>query len=114
MEELFNSPYGQLVVALFKGKENRANIDAHASSYHKQMWHMVEHGISVKLPSGIIERFNVICILCCDLLYLKDILGKCSTSGDYGCYYCKKRGQYQQKGRMAIGYWNDKCRRERD
>lgn len=85
--DLVNSPYGQVICAIFRGKENRDNIDVHVNLYHQQLVDLLKNGLTLDLTG---ETFNIIPILCADLGYLKEVLGKCSTTSLYGCYYCKK------------------------
>ena len=86
VQELVNSPYGQILSSIFRGKETRKNIDEHVTLYHQQLEELLKEGL--KLDSS--TAYNIIPILCADLGYVKELLGKCSTTSLYGCYYCKK------------------------
>ena len=87
---MLHSPYGQFISSLWGGSENRKNIESHTHDYHMEMKNLLKYGGQFTLPNGESEIFNVIPIVCADLGFIKDILGKCSTAGLYGCYYCKK------------------------
>ena len=86
-----HSPYGQFIVSLWRGKEDYENIKAHTTDYHAEMKMLMMNGADFALPNGKIEKFNILPIICADLGFVKEILGKCATNGKYGCYYCKKK-----------------------
>ena len=90
VEELLHSPYGQFIFSLWRGSENRENLSRHGSKYHQQLESLLLNGAEFTLPNGERERMNVIPIMCADLGYMKEILGKCLSTSKYGCYYCKK------------------------
>ena len=89
VKELLNSPYGQFVCIIYRGKETREDIEKYSRMYHDEITEMLADGADFVNPSGILESFNVIPFLCADLSFLKDLLGKCSCTSMYGCLFCK-------------------------
>ena len=90
VEELLQSPYGQIMSSLWRGCENRENLIRHGSKFHHQLKGLLINGAEFTLPNGEREEMNVIPIMCADLGYMKEILGKCLSTCKYDCYYCKK------------------------
>ena len=88
---LLNSPYGQFVTGIFRGSENRENLKVHCRPSFEELDHILKNGIEVNLPNGITETFNVVVFFIADLGMVKEIIGKCSTTGTYGCYQCTKK-----------------------
>ena len=89
-KSMLHSPYGQFLSSLWRGNESYENISLHTKAYHQEMKFLLMNGGEFELPNGDHEVFNVVPILCADLGFTKHILGKCSCTGLYGCYYCKK------------------------
>ena len=89
VEELLHSPYGQFISSLWSGCEKRENLIKHDSKFHHQLKGLLINGAEFTLPNGERESMNVIPIMCADLGYMKEILGKCLSTSKYGCYYCK-------------------------
>ena len=87
---MLHSPYGQFISSLWRGKDHRALILSHSRKYHSDMKELLLGGAEFQLPNGDKESFNVIPILCADLIFVMAILGKCASNGTYGCYYCDK------------------------
>ena len=90
VEELLHSPYGQFISFLWRGCEHRENLIRHGSKFYHQLKGLLINGAELTLPNGEREEMNVIPIMCADLGYMKEILGKCLSTSKYGCYYCKK------------------------
>ena len=82
--ELLHSPYGQFVASLFRGSESRENLDIHGKLHYNEIKNLLFNGFEF---DG--EKFNVVPFLCADLSFVKEILGKCSCTSLYGCFYCK-------------------------
>lgn len=89
VKELLHSPYGQFISCIFRGSESRGNLQTHTEKHYQDMKSLIRDGKYFKCPNGNMERMNVIGIMCADLGFFKEILGKCGTTGLYGCYYCK-------------------------
>lgn len=49
------------------------------------------NGISIPTTDGGVELFNVLPIMCADLSFVKEVIGKCSSTSRYGCFYCKRQ-----------------------
>ena len=45
---------------------------------------------TLKNPSGEHISVNIVLIICADLSYVKYLIGKCSSTSTFGCFYCKK------------------------
>ena len=90
VNELLHSPYGQFVSTIYRGKETRESIEQHTHVYHNEVKEMLINGGDFITPSGSCEPFNIIPFLCADLSFLKDLLGRCSCTSLYGCFFCKK------------------------
>ena len=103
--DLLNSPYGQILSSLWRGKETRQNLQQHTLWYHSQVYDLLLNGAHFTLPSGNVEKFNVIPIVCADLGFIKELLGKCSSTGTYGCYYCKKPKKKWAEKKMIPEQW---------
>ena len=87
--DLLNSPYGQFVISLWRGSENRENLLNHLSGHFKELEEIVHSGLEIFVDAKL-ETFNVVVILCTDLGLLDKLLGKCGTTSKYGCYWCCK------------------------
>ena len=62
--DFVNSPYGQILAAIFRGKETRNSISNHVHSFYEQLSELLEHGLTIALTG---EQLNVIPIMCADL-----------------------------------------------
>ena len=99
LEDLLNSPYGQFVVSLWRGSENRNNLKLHLTGHFQELEYLVQSGLEISV-NGTTETFNVVVILCTDLGLLDKLLGKCGKTSKYGCYWCCK----------PIKNWSDNAR----
>ena len=88
---LIHSPYGQFATSLYRGSENRKVLECHGKAHFDEFCTLIHDGIELSLPDGSQEHFNVIVLLVTDLGYIKEVIGKCSSTGYYGCYHCTKR-----------------------
>ena len=82
--ELLHSPYGQFIASLFRGSESRENLNTHGKAHYAEVKDLLINGYNF---NG--EKFNVVPFLCADLSFVKEILGKCSCTSLYGCFFCK-------------------------
>ena len=87
---ILNSPYGQFTTIIYRGGESRKTLQNHCSDAFIELEKMVRYGIEIILPNGTLERFNVVVFFVADLGFMKELCGKCSSVGTYGCYRCKK------------------------
>ena len=87
---LLHSPYGQFLSSLWRGSESRLNIEIHVAEHYAEIKQLLLHGISITNEKGETEKFNVLPIMCADLSFVKEVLGKCSSTSLYGCFYCKR------------------------
>lgn len=83
--EMLHSPYGQFVASLFRGSESRENVDIHTQSHYTEIKKLLSDGIIIDN-----EKFNVLPTMCADLCFVKEIVGKCSCTSIFGCFFCKK------------------------
>lgn len=83
---MLHSPYGQIIDSLWRGSESRLNIEIHTKEHFESVKNLLNQGITIGE-----ETFNVLPILCADLSFVKEIVGKCSSTSLYGCLYCKKK-----------------------
>ena len=56
----------------------------------------------LELINGAQEHFNIVIFLVADLGYIKDIIGKCSSTALYGCYHCIKNIQDWHAGVLNL------------
>ena len=70
---MLNSPYGQFLSSLWKGKYSRLQI-LPSDKYHRDMKNLLLNGAEFELPDGQVEQFNVVPILCADLMFVMAIL----------------------------------------
>jgi len=85
---LLHSPYGQFLSSLWRGSESRINVDLHTKEFFNKVTNLVKEGIEVKHKNGFEFVFAT---FCADLGFVKEVLGKCSSTSLYGCFYCKKK-----------------------
>ena len=83
--DMLHSPYGQFVASLFRGSESRSNVDIHTLTHYAEVKELLTKGIMI-----VGEKFNVIPTICADLCFVKEILGKCSSTSLHVCFFCKK------------------------
>ena len=88
-KDTLHSPYAQLISSLWRGAESRLNIEIHTAEHYTEVKNLLMKGLEVTLK-GKNEYFNVIPIICADLSFVKEVLGKCSSTSMFGCLYCKK------------------------
>ena len=62
--DFVNSPYGQILAAIFRGKETRKSISNHVHSFYEQLSELLEHGLTIASTG---EQLNVLPIMCADL-----------------------------------------------
>lgn len=86
-----NSPYGQFINCLFRGSESRNNLSSHCGDIFSEIDLLVRKGVELQIPNGTNEKFNVVVFFVADLGFVKEICGKCTSTGKYGCYRCKKK-----------------------
>ena len=60
MFKLINSPYGQVITTLWRGKESRMMVKKHVGVHYKVLEDMVRGGVSVKIDEALVS-FNVVC-----------------------------------------------------
>ena len=90
-ESLRHSPYGQFLSSLWRGSESRLNVGIHVTNHYKEIKDLLSNGISIPTTNGDFEHFNVLPIMCADLSFVKEVIGKCSSTSTYGCFYCKRQ-----------------------
>ena len=95
-KETLHSPYAQMISSLWRGSESRINIEIHTAEHYAEVKGLLMNGLKIT-KNGNREHFNVIPILCADLCFVKEVLGKCSCTSMFGCMYCKKN----------IAKWNE-------
>ena len=87
LKDLLSSPYGQIISTLWRGSESRKNFDSHVLAHYKEVKNAVENGVTLHV-NGSDEFFNIVVFLVADLSCVKELLGRCSVSHTYGCFYC--------------------------
>jgi len=90
LQQLITSPSGQFVNGIWRGQEGRAMLEKHLSATYCQMDNCVRNGITVTLPDGRVETFNVVVFYIADYSHKKEVLGRVAVNGKYGCIHCKK------------------------
>lgn len=88
---LLNSPYGQFIMSLFRGSESKDSIELHCKRNFQELDHLLKSGIEITFSEDKIERFNVVIFFVADLGLVKEVIGKCSSTGKFGCYRCVKK-----------------------
>jgi len=84
--EMHHSPYGQFITSLFRGSESRENVETHTKLHYAEVKELLMNRFTLNR-----EKFNVEPFLCADLCIVKEILGKCSCTSLYGCFYSKMK-----------------------
>ena len=87
MADLANNPYGQFITSLWRGAETRNMLKLHASTHYSELSHVVSNGVSL-VVNDCSETFNIVAFLVADLSFIKDIIGQCASTSNYGCYHC--------------------------
>ena len=87
---MIHSPYGQFITSLWRGSESRLNVKIHVSDHYNEIKELLVNGLIVD-KNGSTEKFNVLPIMCADLCFVKEVIGKCSCTSLYGFFYCKKQ-----------------------
>ena len=90
LRQLITSPTGQFVNGLWRGPETRDLIERHMHATFASMEKCVRNGLTVTLPDGTVETFNVVLFYIADYGHKKEVLGRASVSGKFGCPHCKK------------------------
>ena len=101
-KEVSNSPYGQYINCLWRGAENRGNFMIHVKPYFQQLDKVAKDGIDL-LVDGEKEHFNVIVFLIADIGLLEKILGKCTSTSMFGCFWCDQPKNDWTKDKAAQG-----------
>ena len=102
IKELLNSLYGQFTTSIFRGSENCFTLKNHGQAHFDELDNLARNGITVELINGAQEHFNIVIFLVADLGYIKDIIGKCSSTALYGCYHCIKKIQDWHAGVLNL------------
>ena len=89
VQSMVNNPYGQSINGLWRGSENRKELEIHIMKYFKELYDVAVNGIDL-IVDGNIEQFNVVFILVTYIGLLEKLLGKCSSTAKYGCFWCDK------------------------
>ena len=87
---LINSPAGQFLEVVFRGKENRQSIARHTSSIFRELNDLAMNGITLVKPDGSQEEFNVLVFYIADAAHVLNVLGRVNCNAKFGCYLCKK------------------------
>ena len=87
--KMIGSPYGQFINCLYRGNESRAVVEVHCKAYFSELDKVAREGLPI-LVDGVQEHFNVVVFLVADLGLLEKVLGKCSSTSIYGCFWCDK------------------------
>ena len=90
MMKMVNSPHGQFINCLWRGSESREGLLLHLSAYLADLENVVKNGIQLSV-NGVLETFNVVVFVCTDLGFMEKLLGKCSTTSMFGCFWCSKQ-----------------------
>ena len=90
--KMIGSPYGQFINCLYRGNESRDILRAHCQAYFKELDLAAKQGLTLSVK-GKEEHFNILVFLVADIGLLEKILGKCSSTSLYGCFWCNKHKQ---------------------
>ena len=88
--EMLHSPYGQFISSLWRGSESRTNVEIHTEQHYQEVKELLVNGVEVTSYDNM-EKFNILPIMCADLSFVKEVVGKCSSTSRYGCLYCKRK-----------------------
>ena len=86
---MLHSPYSQFISSLWRGSESRINVEIHASEHYAEIKNLLLNGIEIQFERTV-ENSNVVPVISADLCFVKEVIGKCSSTSLYGCFYCKK------------------------
>ena len=89
IKDMLHSPYGQFILSIWRAAESRISIEIHSKDHFENLENLVMNGIEMEVD-GEQTFFNVLVFLCADLAFLKEVLGKCTSTSMYGCLHCKK------------------------
>ena len=89
MKQILQSPHSQFISSLWRGAESRENLELHLASHFIELEDAVKNSLEVMVENKP-EKFNIVIFLCTDLGFLEKILGKCSTTSKYSCFWCTK------------------------
>ena len=100
-KDMIHSPYAQYISSLWRGSESRINVEIHTAEHYSEIKSLLASGLTVTFEENC-EHFNILPIMCTDLCFVKEVIGKCSCTSLYGCFYCEK----------PIGEWDQDPRKE--
>ena len=89
VSQMVNNPYCQYINGLWKGSETREGVEYHMKVYLKDLDKVSKEGVDLMIDNQL-EHFNVLLFLVTDIGLLEKILGKCSSTSLYGCFWCDK------------------------
>ena len=94
INELVNSPSGQILQCLWRGPEDATFIEAHCLGMFQSLEKLSKEGVTLNIPANddqpsVVETFNVVIFYVADLPHLTKVLGRVSTNAMYGCWHCK-------------------------
>ena len=72
---------------LCHGSESRQMLETHVKGHYDELALLVRNGITLQVD-GKNERFNIVAFLVADLSFVKEVLGRRSSSHTYGCFHC--------------------------
>ena len=90
LRRLITSPTGQFVNGLWRGPKTRELIERHMRATYASMEESIRNGLTVTLPDGTVETFNVVVFYIADYGHKKEVLGRVSVTGKFGCPHCQK------------------------
>ena len=73
-KEMLHSPYSQFISSLWRGSESRINIEIHTLDHYLEIKSLLTNGLRVVNKDG--EYFNILPMMCADLCFVKEVLGK--------------------------------------
>ena len=102
IKTMVNNPYGQFINALWRGSESRNGLEIHIQDVLHELDKIAEEGIQLNV-NGDVEHFNVIVFLVTDIGLLEKLLGKCSSTSMFGCFWCDKKKDDWDKPKRPEG-----------
>ena len=74
----------------------------HVAKHYTELNDIMRNGVDLNIQ-GQTEHFNIIVFLVADLSFVKEILGKCSSSHEFGYFHCELDSKSWSSPRLCLG-----------
>ena len=80
----------------------REMLEMHVAKHYTELNDIMRNGVDLNIQ-GQTEHFNIIVFLVADLSFVKEILGKCSSSHEFGYFHCEMDRKSWSSPRLCLG-----------